>query len=366
MTYQLFGQTDTAPGTVGRLTPRPGRISKPRAKLAVTAGLLVALLVAACGGDSGGDGGSAWGDDLTKDDGRLKVVTTVAPLSDITRNIGGDRIALRGIVPDGTNSHTFEPKPSDAKMLSRADLIFANGLQLEEPTLKLAEANKKAGAAIRLLGDATVSEQEWLFDFSFPKDEGKPNPHLWMNPRYALRYAELISGWLAEKDPANAAYYRANYGRYQALIGQLDAGIRQAIQTVPEQNRRLVTYHDSWAYWAREYGWQVIGAVQPSDFKEPRPQDVARVIEQLKQEGVPAVFGSEVFPSKVLKQIAGESNTKFIDQLSDDAPPGKPGDKNHTYVGMMLKDMEVMLTALGGNADALKGVNPERIHTSSR
>ena len=100
------------------------------------------------------------------------------------------------------------------------------------------------------------------------------------------------------------------------------------------------------------------GAVQPSDFKEPRPQDVASVIEQVRAEKVPAIFGSEVFPSKVLKQIASETGANYIDKLRDDAPPGKPGEKDHTYLGMMLYDMGIMLPALGGNADALRDIDP--------
>jgi ABC-type Zn uptake system ZnuABC Zn-binding protein ZnuA len=297
-------------------------------------------------------------DSFDANNDKTNVVTTVAPLTDIARNIGGDRIDLYGIIPDGTNSHTFEPKPSDAKRLSQADLVIVNGLHLEEPTLDLAEANLKSGAEIKKLGDNTITERDYVFDFSFPREEGSPNPHLWMNPAYALRYAELMRDWLAEKDPRNADYYRANFDRFKARIDELDAGIRQAIQTVPEENRRLITYHDSWAYWAREYGWQVIGAVQPSDFREPRPQDVAAVIDQIKEERVPAVFGSEVFPSKVLKQIASETGAQYIDKLSDDAPPGKPGDNDHTYIGMMLYNMRIMLDALGGNADALKDVDP--------
>ena len=102
----------------------------------------------------------------------------------------------------------------------------------------------------------------------------------------------------------------------------------------------------------------MIGAVQPSDFKEPRPQDTAAVIDQIKREKVPAIFGSEVFPSKTLEQIARETGAKYVDKLSDDAPPGKPGDKEHTYIGMMLYDMRIMLDALGGNADALKEIDP--------
>lgn len=315
------------------------------------------LFFTACDGGSSGDVAAAR-DSFDTNNGKLNVVTTVAPLTDIAREIGGDRINLFGIIPDGTDSHTFEPKPSDAKRFSKADLVIVNGLHLEQPTLNLAQANIKKGGEIKSLGENTISEADWLFDFSFPKEKGDPNPHLWMNPKYALRYGELTRDWLSARDAENAGYYRTNFDRFKARIDQLDAGIRQATQTVPEKNRRLLTYHDSWAYWAREYGWQVIGAIQPSDFKEPRPGEVSQVIDQIKKEQVPAIFGSEVFPSKVLRQIASETNATYVDKLRDDEPPGKPGDANHTYIGMMLYDMENMLPPLGGSTEALRGIDP--------
>jgi ABC-type Zn uptake system ZnuABC Zn-binding protein ZnuA len=299
-----------------------------------------------------------WSDSFDTSDGLLNIVTTVAPISSIARNVGGTRINLAGVVPDGTNSHTFEPAPSDAVILSKADVVFVNGLQLEQPTMELAEANLKDGAEIDTLGDQTISPDQYVYDFSFPKDEGKPNPHLWMNPLFALKYAELIHAKLAERDAANAQYYADNLARYADLLHRLDEGIMAATATIPEQNRRLLTYHDSYAYFAPRYGLTVIGAAQPSDFSEPSAKDVAQLIDQIKAEHVPAVFGSEVFPSTVLEQIAKESGAKYIDQLRDDDPPGKPGDPEHTYVGMMLKNMELMIPALGGTVDALAGIEP--------
>lgn len=293
-----------------------------------------------------------WYDELTGEPDKLDVATTVAPISSIARNIGGTRIRLRGIVPDATNSHTFEPSPSDAATLSRADLIIVNGLSLEQPTLDLAAATKRPEAPILRLGDATISPDEWLFDFSFPESEGDPNPHLWMNVRYAREYAELLRDWLSEADPANADYYAANFERYADALDDLDARIRDAVPTVPEDARQLLTYHDSWAYWAREYGFEVIGAVQASDFSDPSPRDVARIIDQIREQRVPAVFGSEVFPSPVLEQIAHETGATFIDALRDDEPPGASDAPEHTYLGMLRNDMIVMLDALGGDGTA--------------
>ena len=289
---------------------------------------------------------------------RLKIVTTVAPITSIVENVGGDKIDLAGIIPEGINSHTFEPIPSDSKLLSIADLIVLNGLDLETPTLKLAQANLKQGAAIFSLGDKTIREAEYVFDFSFPQEKGHPNPHLWLNPEYAMRYATLTRDELARLDPKNKAAYEQNAALYLKKLEALDQAIKEALQTIPQNNRRLLTYHDSWPYFARRYRFHVIGAVQPSDFADPSPREVVRLIEQIRKEQVPAVFGSEVFPSPVLEQIAREGKSRYIDKLRDDELPGKPGNPQHSYIGMMVENMTIMFEALGGSAEALKKVDP--------
>ncbi len=200
-----------------------------------------------------------------------------------------------------------------------------------------------------MLGDNTITPEEWLFDFSFPESEGDPNPHLWMNVPYALSYAELMRDWFSEADPANASYYSANFDKLDARLDELDTMIRAGVATVPVENRKLLTYHDSWAYWAREYGFDVVGAVQASDFSDPSPREVAELIDQIRAEEVPAVFGSEVFPSPVLEQIARESGAEFVDELRDDEPPGAERSAEHTYLGMLQKDMQVLIGALGGD-----------------
>jgi ABC-type Zn uptake system ZnuABC Zn-binding protein ZnuA len=288
----------------------------------------------------------------------LNVVTTVAPITSIVENIGGDKIQLAGIIPEGINSHTFEPIPSDSKLLSSADLIILNGLDLETPTSKLAQANLKPGASIYSLGDKTIKEADYIFDFSFPKEQGHPNPHLWLNPEYAMRYATLVRDELIHLDPKNKAVYEQNAAQFLKKLEALDQAIKEAAQTIPQNNRRLLTYHDSWPYFARRYGFQVIGAVQPSDFADPSPHEVVRLIEQIRKEKVPAVFGSEVFPSPVLEQIAREAKSRYIDKLRDDELLGKPGDPQHSYIGMMIENMTIMFEALGGSTEALKKVDP--------
>jgi len=289
---------------------------------------------------------------------KLKVVTTVAPITSIVENVAGDKADIAGIIPEGINSHTFEPAPSDSKLLSKADIIIFNGLDLETPTVKLAQANLKQGAAIYSLGDKTIKEDQYIYDFSFPKEQGHPNPHLWLNPEYAMRYAALARDELIGLDPKNKNSYETNTAQFIKKLEALDQAIKDSIRTIPPGQRRLLTYHDSWPYFARRYGFQVIGAVQPSDFADPSPREVIRLIEQIRKEKVPAVFGSEVFPSPVLAQIAREAKSRYIDKLRDDELPGKPGDPQHSYIGMMVENMTIMFEALGGSADALKKVEP--------
>ncbi len=284
------------------------------------------------------------------------VLTTVAPLTDIVRHVGAGQIRLHGLIPEGVDSHTFEPVPSDIRFIAEADVIILNGLHLETPTEKLAAANTKPRAIVLKLGDRTITRKDWIFDFSFPEDKGDPNPHLWLNVVYAMRYAELVRDALVQADPVNAPAYRQAAEQYLVTLKRLDEAIFTAVQTIPPANRKLLTYHDSWAYFARRYGMTVIGAIQPADFAEPAPRDVAALIDQLKRERVPAIFGSEVFPSKVLDQIGREAGVRFISMLRDDDLPGPPGTPEHTYVGMIVEDVRTMVKALGGRADGLEEI----------
>ncbi|MGZ5353493.1 MAG: metal ABC transporter substrate-binding protein [Actinomycetota bacterium] len=320
--------------------------------LAVPAALVaLALVVAACSDDGAASG----------DPGRLQVVTTVSPITNIVQNVAGDLADVTGIVPEGTNSHTFEPAPSDAVSMAEADVMFMNGLHLEEPTRELADANVAEGVEIVELGDRTITPEEYIFDFSFPQEQGDPNPHLWTNPPYAERYAEIVADALAELDPANADAYAANAAAFVARLDELDALVREVTGTVPEANRKLLTYHDSFPYFAREYSWTVIGAIQPSDFAEPTAQDVAGLIDQIREEQVPAIFGSEVFASPVLEQIAAETGAEYIDDLRDDDLPGENGDPEHSYLGLMVFDFRTFMGALGGDTGAFDGFDVENL-----
>ncbi len=311
------------------------------------------LSLAACGGSDAASDSASSTSAGSADSDRLLVVTTVAPITSIAANVIGDRAEIVGIVPEGTNSHTFEPPPSAAELLSTADVVFINGLQLEEPTKDLAEVNLPDGAPLVELGDETIKPEQYKYDFSFPESEGKPNPHLWTDPTLVKVYAQLIHETMIEADPEGEAIYDANLAAFVTIVDEFDVAVKQAFDTIPEDQRKLVTYHDAYAYFADTYGWNVIGAVQPADFGEPTAGDVIDLIEQIKAEDVPAVFGSEVFPSPILEQIANETGAVYVDDLRDDDLPGETGDDDHSWLGLMKFNFVTMTDALGGDSTEL-------------
>ena len=336
----------------------PLPLSLPRRTTASAA--LVALALTACGGasSSADSGGQA-------DDGRLRIVTTVAPITNIVANVAGDAATITGIVPEGTNSHTFEPPPRVAADMEDADVVFVNGLQLEEPTLDLAEENAPEDARIVSLGDEVLPESEYLYDFSFPESDGKPNPHLWTDPTYAIEYAGIVRDTLSEADPDNAEVFATNHDAFVAKAQALSDALEADQATLPPGRKQLLTYHDAYAYFAKTYGWEVVGAVQPSNFEDPQPREVARIIDQVREREVPVIFGSEVFPSAVLQQIADETGARYEDTLRDDDLPGEPGDPEHSWLGLMRYDYVTMIEGLGGTTTALEALDVGDVATDS-
>ena len=358
------------------------RLSRPASALAAI-GQLCALLVA-CGSTSKSNDDSASAKALVAKfscraaatsagatasgplgGGKLQVVTTVAPITSIVANIAGDKADVHGIIPEGEDSHTYEPKPSVAALVSKADVVFVNGLKLEDPTKEIANKNIPKGGEVIELGTLTISPDEYIYDFSFPRDGGKPNPHLWTNPPMAKCYAAIAASAMAKADPANATYYMDNYTKFSAKIDQLDQLMIQATAGMPAQNRELLTYHDAYAYFSAHYGWKIIGAIQVSSFEDPTPKEVTDLVKQIKAEKVPAIFGSEVFPSPVLQQLATETGVKYVDKLRDDDLPDAPGSADHSYLGLMKFDFATMVENLGGDASKLKAFDASDVATDT-
>ena len=295
------------------------------------------------------------------------MVTTVAPLTSIVANVAGDRAEVVGLVPEGTNSHTFDPPPSAAAVLADADVLFINGLQLEEPTKELAEENLPDGASTVELGTQVLPESDYLYDFSFPEEEGKPNPHLWTEPdvRAAVRRAGRDHP-SRRSTRRGASTYEENLAAFTRKVDALDAALRADQEsrarggpraadptTTPTPTSRRRTAGGSSA------------RCSPRTSRTPTPQDVADIIDQVRAEDVKAVFGSEVFPSPVLEQISRETGAAYVDVLRDDDLPGEPGDPEHSWLGLMRFDYVTMIEALGGTAPTLEALDVSDVVTDT-
>lgn len=326
-------------------------------KVAILAASAVVLL-AACSPSTGSNSSEAA-------DNRPLIATTVAPITSIAASIAGDRARIEGIVPEGTNSHTFEPSPQIAKLLSDADLILVNGLKLEDPTIKMAQSNKKESTEIVEIGTVVLPESDYIYDFSFPEEEGKPNPHLWTDPSYAIKYAGVIRDELSKLDPENETYYADNFAKFEQQATELGAALTADQESVPAGNLKLLTYHDAYAYFAKNYGWTVIGALQPNDFADPAPSEVARLIDQVKAENVTTIFGSEVFPSAVLEEVGRATGARYEDTLRDDDLPGAPGDAEHSWLGLMKYNYRTMISGLGGTPTQLDAITLAPVSSTS-
>lgn len=310
---------------------------------AAVAGLATALSLTACGlaaDESGGRG--------------VRIVVDVSPLADLARQVAGDRGKVSQLVPLGADGHTYEPRPGDLKMVARADIFITNGRGLNDRLVDLADENLPEGSPIVRLADDTVPEEELVAEEMHTHGDGKKhghgvNAHTWTNPPYAMGYVKRIQQALAEVDPDGRKVYEANAAALLKQLEALDAATRKTIESIPKENRKLVVYHDSWSYFGRTYGIPVIGAIQPADFSEPSAAEVGAMVRQIRNQKVPSFFGSDVFPSDVLKAVAEESGAKYNADLSDEELPGEPGDSEHSYVGMMVENVRIMAKALGGD-----------------
>lgn len=290
-----------------------------------------------------------------EDDGRFIVVTTAAPVSDIVKNIAGPEVQLHRIITDGKNIHRYEPSLSDRQIFAIADLIILNGLGLDQRIEEIAQSWKKTGTPIVHLGEEAIPESQRIFEPVFPQPM-HPDPHAWLNPQYAKRYAETITNTLSEYDPPQARTYRDRYYSYAARLDTLDESIRQSISTIPSKNKKLLTYHDAWRYFARRYGLEVVAPIQSTDYQEPSVTQISGIIQRVKSDRIPVLFGSVSFPSLILEQISKAAGGSRVIMIREEDLPGSPTDVHHTYIGMMQDAVHTMVVSLGGSTVAIDAV----------
>ena len=310
---------------------------------------------------------------------KLNAVATTTIIQDIARNIAGDKASVDFLVPTDGDVHAFEPKPDDVKKIADADLIFVNGVGLEQFLDRLIADSKTKGQVItvsrglaiqRFLSiearaeaseAATPSADAAGLSYGIigisgsytcgapqpGEDIGDCDPHLWQNVTNGIGYALNIRDAFAAADPANADAYNANAGRYIARLQKLDSDIFAGLAVIPAANRVLVTNHDALGYFATRYGFQLAGVVLPGGTtgQEPDPKQVADLIKTIQTRQVKAIFLENVSSDKLAQQIADGAGVKVVQALYTDAL-GDTGTPGETYIGMMYANLKTLQDSL--------------------
>ena len=265
----------------------------------------------------------------------VKVVTTTTVFADIVQNVGGSRVVATSIIPAGVGPEDYEPKPEDARKLSDAKLVVSNGVGLDNFLDRLLASGTGGKTPQLVLGDGIPTITV----------EGEPNPHFWLDPSLVKQYyVPKIAAKLSELDPAGKATYDANAAAYSSTLDSLDAELKAKIATIPEANRKLVTFHDAFPYFARHFGFELVGVILANVGQEPTAAELAALVDKVKSAGVKAVFSEAQFSPKLSQTLAQEAGiTKVVTTLYNDALGPAPAD---SYLGLMRWNVDQIVAAL--------------------
>jgi ABC-type Zn uptake system ZnuABC Zn-binding protein ZnuA len=273
-------------------------------------------------------------------EGPLAVAATTGLVADFVRQVGGQRVDVASVLPANADPHDYEPSPQDVVAIEEAEVVFTYGLNLDEWASDLV-ANSGTEAPVFTVAEGVETLQSDEEEFA----EG--DPHAWFDPRNVKVMVDNIAAALTEVDPAGAATYEARARAYQAQLDALDAAIAERIATIPAENRKLVTNHDAFQYYAARYGLDVVGTVIPSiDTRaEPSAEDVAALVDVIEQEGVPAIFAENTTSPALAEELAAQTGVEIVAGLYTDSL-GEPGSGADTYLGLMQTDTALIVDAL--------------------
>jgi|TARA_B110000037_G_scaffold219972_1_gene286450 manganese/zinc/iron transport system substrate-binding protein len=277
-----------------------------------------------------------------------RIVATVAMVTDIVRQVAGDRAEVTGLLGEGIDPHLYKPTRTDIGQLLRADVIFYNGLLLEgkmsDALIRAATAGKKVHAVTELIDEGYLLSPE---EFA-----GHYDPHVWMDPSAWAKAVDVVEAKLTAFDPASETTYATNAAALRERIQKLDAYAEQALSSVPEKQRVLVTAHDAFNYFGRRFGYEVVGIQGISTESEAGVLDLENLVNLLVERKVRAVFVESTVSERNIKALiagaAARGHTVVIGgELFSDAM-GQPGTYEGTYIGMIDHNASTVARALGG------------------
>jgi zinc/manganese transport system substrate-binding protein len=276
---------------------------------------------------------------------KLKIVASFSVLGDMVRQIAGSHADVTTLVGPNGDAHTFEPSPSDAKTIADADLVFINGLGLERWMEGLARsAGYKGPLAIASEGVKTrtmVEEEEG-------NNQTVTDPHAWQDLENGVIYVNNIVAALTKADPADEADYKFAGDAFAATLKALDANVRKQISTVPPAKRRVITSHDAFGYFGAAYGVKFLAPEGLSTESEASAGDIAKLIAQIKREGIKALFVENVADPRMIEMIGKETGVKLGGALYSDALSPPDGPAPH-YVDMFKNNVPKLIAGMMDN-----------------
>jgi ABC-type Zn uptake system ZnuABC Zn-binding protein ZnuA len=276
---------------------------------------------------------------VTRTDEELSVVATTTQVADLVRSVGGDRVGVDTLLRPNADPHDYEPRPSDARGIAGADLVVRSGGEVDD---WLGDLLDNAG------GDAHVVD---LIDSVRTREGegGDTDPHWWQDPRNAVLAVEAIRAALADADPGGQEGYATRAAAYERRLRRLDQAIVRCVDEVPAAKRKIVTTHDALGYYADRYGIEIVGSVIPSLSTQAQPsaRDVERLVDEIRSEGVEAVFPESALNPKLEQAVSREAGAEVGGKLWADAlgPRGSSGD---TYLKSLASNTETLVAGMSG------------------
>ncbi len=272
----------------------------------------------------------------------LQVVTTFSILEDFVAQVGGDRVVVNSLVPPGTDPHSWEPTPREARMVAQADLLVANGGGFDDWLLDLVANAARADSPV-LFASQGLEAIDHQHEHGGDEGDHHGDPHYWLSVPNAIFYVEQITQSLVALSPENAPYFRERSKTYIEKLAELDAWMVGQFEAIPRQDRVIVTYHNAFSYLSERYGFEVAEFLVVNPEGEPSPRDLAKLVDLLRGTKSSAVFTEPQLSSgnrymqALAKEIKGEVYTLFSDSLSKEIT---------TYVAMMEYNTRTLVEAL--------------------
>ncbi len=306
-------------------------------KIGIMAGILM-LLILSCGSSKGN------GEEKKSDTGKIKIVTTTTMLTDLVRTIGGDKVEVSGLMGEGVDPHLYIAGAGDIKKLTEADIVIYGGLHLEGKMTEIFEKMEKENKKIINVGDKLDKSKIVM------EEENVPDPHVWFDTELWKNEAEIVAAELSKINEENSAYYMENLQKYKMELDELTSYIKSRINEIPEKSRVLVTAHDAFGYFGKQFGLEVKAIQGVSTDSETGTKNINDLADFIVKRDIKAIFVESSVPKKSIEalQEAVKSKGKEV-KIGGELYSDSLGDKEHntdTYIKTVKANADTIVNAL--------------------